>query len=184
MQQRRLGRDGPLVSALGLGCMGMSEFYGPSDDARSLATIERALDLGVNLLDTADMYGAGHNEQLLGRAIRARRDEVVLATKFGNMRGPNREFLGVNGRPEYVREACDAGFVVRGPGRGAAGAPEEAGPVRGRCGGGHRRLPPGTLQVKPLSRYLPGHASAGRGTSGCCGGSPRSPGGATPRSAR
>ncbi|WP_018915411.1 aldo/keto reductase [Thiomonas sp. FB-6] len=108
MQQRRLGRDGPLVSALGLGCMGMSEFYGPSDDARSLATIERALDLGVNLLDTADMYGAGHNEQLLGRAIRARRDEVVLATKFGNMRGPNREFLGVNGRPEYVREACDA----------------------------------------------------------------------------
>ena len=108
MQQRRLGRDGPLVSALGLGCMGMSEFYGPSDDDASLATIERALDLGVNLLDTADMYGAGHNEQLLSRVLRKRRDEVVLATKFGNMRGPNREFLGVNGRPEYVREACDA----------------------------------------------------------------------------
>ena len=108
MQQRRLGPDGPLVSALGLGCMGMSEFYGPSDDAKSLATIERALDLGVNLLDTADMYGAGHNEQLLSRVLRARRGEVVLATKFGNMRGPNREFLGVNGRPEYVREACDA----------------------------------------------------------------------------
>ncbi len=108
MQQRRLGRNGPLVSALGLGCMGMSEFYGPSDDAGSLATIERALDLGVNLLDTADMYGAGHNEQLLSNVLRARRDEVVLATKFGNMRGPNREFLGVNGRPEYVREACDA----------------------------------------------------------------------------
>ena len=108
MQQRRLGPDGPLVSALGLGCMGMSEFYGPSDDAGSLATIERALDLGVNLLDTADMYGAGHNEQLLSNVLRARRDEVVLATKFGNMRGPNREFLGVNGRPEYVREACDA----------------------------------------------------------------------------
>ncbi len=108
MQQRRLGRDGPMVSALGLGCMGMSEFYGPSDEAASQATIERALDLGVNLFDTADMYGAGHNEQLVGRAIRARRDEVVLATKFGNMRGPNREFLGVNGRPEYVREACDA----------------------------------------------------------------------------
>ncbi len=108
MQQRQLGRNGPMVYALGLGCMGMSEFYGPADEAASIATIQRALDLGVNLIDTADMYGAGHNEQLVGRAIRERRAQVVLATKFGNMRGPNREFLGVNGRPEYVREACDA----------------------------------------------------------------------------
>ncbi len=108
MQQRQLGRTGPHVSALGLGCMGMSEFYGPSDEAASIATIHRALDLGLNFLDTADMYGAGHNEQLVGRAIRERRSQVVLATKFGNMRGPNREFLGVNGKPEYVREACDA----------------------------------------------------------------------------
>ena len=108
MQQRQLGRNGPMVSALGLGCMGMSEFYGPSDEAASIATIHRALELGVTLLDTADMYGAGHNEQLVGRAIRDRRSQVVLATKFGNIRGPNREFLGVNGRPEYVREACDA----------------------------------------------------------------------------
>ncbi len=108
MQTRQLGRNGPMVSALGLGCMGMSEFYGPSDEAASIATIHRALELGVNFLDTADMYGAGHNEQLVGRAIRERRSQVVLATKFGNMRGPNREFLGVNGKPEYVREACDA----------------------------------------------------------------------------
>ena len=108
MQQRQLGRNGPKVSALGLGCMGMSEFYGPSDEVASIATIHRAFDLGVNFLDTADMYGAGHNEQLVGRAIRGRREQVVLATKFGNMRGPNREFLGVNGKPEYVREACDA----------------------------------------------------------------------------
>ncbi|MDE2119888.1 MAG: aldo/keto reductase [Betaproteobacteria bacterium] len=108
MQHRQLGRNGPQVSALGLGCMGMSEFYGPADEAASIATIHRALDLGVNFIDTADMYGAGHNEQLVGRAIRDRRAQVVLATKFGNMRGPNREFLGVNGRPEYVREACDA----------------------------------------------------------------------------
>ena len=108
MQHRQLGRNGPQVSALGLGCMGMSEFYGPSDEAASIATIQRALDLGVNFIDTADMYGAGHNEQLVGRAIGARRADVVLATKFGNMRGPNREFLGVNGKPEYVREACDA----------------------------------------------------------------------------
>ncbi len=108
MQHRQLGRNGPQVSALGLGCMGMSEFYGPSDEVASIATIHRAFDLGVNFLDTADMYGAGHNEQLVGRAIRGRREQVVLATKFGNMRGPNREFLGVNGKPEYVREACDA----------------------------------------------------------------------------
>jgi len=109
MEQRKLGRQGLEVSALGLGCMGMSEFYGPGDDAESIATIHRALELGVTLLDTADMYGQGANEELVGRAIADRRDEVVLATKFGIVR--NREdpaARGVNGRPDYVRRACDA----------------------------------------------------------------------------
>ncbi|MGC9235562.1 MAG: aldo/keto reductase [Thiomonas sp.] len=108
MQYRKLGADGPDVSALGLGCMGMSEFYGQGDDAESVATIQRALDLGVNFLDTADMYGVGRNEVLVGRAIAGRRSEVFLATKFGNMRGPNGEFLGVNGHPDYVRSCCEA----------------------------------------------------------------------------
>jgi aryl-alcohol dehydrogenase-like predicted oxidoreductase len=108
MHQRRLGNQGLTVSALGLGCMGMSEFYGEGDEAESIATIQRALELGVNFLDTADMYGPFTNEQLVGRAIAERRDEVVLATKFGNVRGPNGERLGVRGDPEYVRQACDA----------------------------------------------------------------------------
>ena len=108
MQYRQLGADGPNVSALGLGCMGMSEFYGQGDDAESIATLRRALDLGVNFLDTADMYGVGRNEALVGRAIAGRRDQVFLATKFGNMRGPNGEFLGVNGHPDYVRQSCEA----------------------------------------------------------------------------
>jgi aryl-alcohol dehydrogenase-like predicted oxidoreductase len=108
MARRRLGKNGPRVSALGLGCMGMSEFYGPTDDRESIATIHRALELGLDFLDTADMYGVGHNEELVGAAIRDRRDKVVLATKFGNVRGKKGEPLGVNGRPEYVRSACEA----------------------------------------------------------------------------
>ncbi|QGN57902.1 aldo/keto reductase [Nostocoides sp. HKS02] len=96
------------VSVLGLGCMGMSEFYGTPDEAGGIATIHRALDLGVTFLDTADMYGPFTNEKLVGRAIAGRRDEVVVATKFGNQRGPNGERLGINGSPEYVRAACDA----------------------------------------------------------------------------
>ncbi len=106
MKQRSLGSL--RVSAIGLGCMGMSEFYGAHDDAQSIDTIHRALDLGVNFLDTADMYGPFTNEMLVGRAIRDRRDEVVLATKFGNMRSEEGAFLGVNGQPAYVRAACDA----------------------------------------------------------------------------
>jgi len=108
MTKRKLGRQGLEVSAIGLGCMGMSEFYGPTDEAESNATIQRAIDLGVTLLDTADMYGPFKNEILVGRAIKGRRDRVVIATKFGNMRGPDGSFLGVNGRPEYVRAACAA----------------------------------------------------------------------------
>jgi aryl-alcohol dehydrogenase-like predicted oxidoreductase len=107
--RRRLGETGPLVSALGLGCMGMSEFYGSNNnDEQSIQVIHRSIDLGCDFLDTADMYGVGHNELLVGRAIRDRRDKVVLATKFANVRGPKGEFLGVSGKPEYVRSACDA----------------------------------------------------------------------------
>src|SRR5207249_4279534 len=108
MEQRHLGSQGLVVSALGLGCMGMSDFYGERDDNQSVATIHRAIELGITLLDTADVYGPFTNEQLVGRAVTDRRDRVVLATKFGNVRRPDGTWAGVNGRPEYVRQACDA----------------------------------------------------------------------------
>jgi aryl-alcohol dehydrogenase-like predicted oxidoreductase len=108
MEKRTLGRTGLEVSALGLGCMGMSEFYGPHNEAESIAVIHKAIESGITFLDTADMYGNGHNEELVGRALRGRRHDVVLATKFGNVRGQDGTFLGVNGKPEYVRSACEA----------------------------------------------------------------------------
>jgi aryl-alcohol dehydrogenase-like predicted oxidoreductase len=115
LPQRPLGKSGLSVSALGLGCMGMSEFYGARNDDLSIQVIHRYFDLGGNFLDTADMYGSGHNEQLVGEALKRAglssgpsRDKVILATKFGNVRGPNGEFLGIRGDPAYVRQACDA----------------------------------------------------------------------------
>jgi aryl-alcohol dehydrogenase-like predicted oxidoreductase len=107
MMQRPLGRGGLLVSRMGLGCMGMSEFYGPGDERESIRTIHRALELGMNFLDTADIYGLGRNEELVGKAIRERREKAVLATKFGNVRGKDGSWLGVNGKPDYVRACCE-----------------------------------------------------------------------------
>ena len=107
MQYRRLGKSSLVVSALGLGCMGMSQSYGTPDDAESLATLNHAIDRGITMLDTADMYGGGTNEELLSQILAKRRNEVILATKFGNMRQPDGRFLGVNGKPEYVQQACE-----------------------------------------------------------------------------
>lgn len=108
MEYRRLGKSSLVVSAMGLGCMGMSQSYGTPDDTESIATIHHAIDRGITMLDTADMYGGGTNEELLARAIAKRRNEVIVATKFGNMRQPDGRFLGVNGKPEYVQSACEA----------------------------------------------------------------------------
>ena len=114
MHTRTLGSRGPAVSAIGLGCMGMSDFYGPADDARNIAVLHRALELGINFLDTADMYGPHTNEQLLGRALAGRRDRFVIATKFAIQRGADGSFQGVSGRPEYVKQACDASLARLG----------------------------------------------------------------------
>jgi len=116
VNQRNLGSEGLVVSELGLGCMGMSEFYGTGDEDESIATIHRAIELGVTFLDTADMYGPFTNEKLVGKAVADRRDQVVLATKFGNVRGEDGSFRGVSGKPDYVTEACDASLTRLGVG--------------------------------------------------------------------
>ena len=108
MEQRELGKQGLTVSAMGLGCMGMSEFYGPGDERESIALIRHAIGSGVTFLDTADMYGPFKNEVLVGKALKGRRNEVVLATKFGNERREDGSWVGVNGKPDYVRRSCEA----------------------------------------------------------------------------
>ncbi len=114
MEHRKLGTSGLEVSSVGLGCMGMSEFYGPSDEAKSVDTLNHALDVGVSFWDTSDMYGSGHNERLLSRVLKERRGDVTLATKFGIVRGEDGSLAGINGRPEYVRQACDASLMRLG----------------------------------------------------------------------
>ncbi len=108
MKTRKLGKSGLEVFPIGLGAMGMSEFYGPTDEVQSISTIHKAIEIGVNFFDTADMYGSGHNEILLGKALKGNFDKIILATKFGILRGENGERLGVSGRPEYVKQACEA----------------------------------------------------------------------------
>jgi aryl-alcohol dehydrogenase-like predicted oxidoreductase len=107
MQMRTLGSSGLQVSAVGLGCMGMSDFYGPSDDVKSLGLIDQALEIGINFFDTADMYGVGHNEMLLAQALRGKRDQAIIATKFGNVRNVAGQPIGISGKPDYVKAACD-----------------------------------------------------------------------------
>ena len=108
MKTRKLGKSGLEVFPIGLGAMGMSEFYGPTDEVQSISTIHKAIEIGVNFFDTADMYGSGHNEILLGKALKGKFDKIILATKFGILRGENGERLGVSGKPEYVKQACEA----------------------------------------------------------------------------
>jgi len=108
MKKRKIGNSDLQVFPIGLGTMGMSEFYGETDEAQSIKTIHKAIELGVDFFDTADMYGCGRNEELLGKALKGKFDKIILATKFANMRGPNGEFLGINGKPEYVKQACEA----------------------------------------------------------------------------
>src|ERR1700731_5414508 len=107
IQYRELGKTGVKVPAIGLGCMGMSEFYGSSDEADNLKVLQHAIDIGCTFWDTADMYGCGHNEELIGKILKTQRDKVFICTKFGNVRGPYAEFLGVSGKPEYVRQQCE-----------------------------------------------------------------------------
>src|ERR687885_1547437 len=128
MDHRNLGSEGLVVSSLGLGCMGMSEFYGTADEGESIATIHRAIELGVTFLDTADMYGPFTNEKLVGKAIQGRRDQVVLATKFGNERREDGSWVGVNGKPEYVKRACDAPLERLGVGAKNPYYPHPGGP--------------------------------------------------------
>jgi aryl-alcohol dehydrogenase-like predicted oxidoreductase len=111
MEQRTLGINGPQVGAVGLGCMGMSDFYGPAEDAKSIAVIHRSIELGMNFLDTADIYGVGRNEELVGKAIVGRREKVVLATKFGNVRAADGTFHGISGKPDYVKRCCEASLT-------------------------------------------------------------------------
>ena len=158
MESRNLGSEGLVVSELGLGCMGMSEFYGTGDEDESIATIHRALELGITFLDTADMYGPFTNEKLVGKAIEGRRDEVVLATKFGNVRGENGRLLGMSGEPDYVRKACDASLSApRGrPHRPLLPAPRRPGDAhRGDLGAMKELVEAGKVRYLGLSEAAP-----------------------------
>ena len=156
MQTRKLGRAGLEVSVIGLGCMGMSEFYGPRDDRESVATIHRAIELGVDFLDTADIYGPFTNEELVGKAIKGRRDQVIVATKFGIVRDPNNPGRGVNGTPNYVRKSCEGSLKRLGD---VAGVIEKDGRFRQ---GGRRRARPRAEPNQPHARKDRAQGRVGR----------------------